>query len=108
VLGPEDRRADGLYRSHPSSGGWPGLGARAWPVPAWWLAKPLPGDLVDNMTKARIRLTVCRLKRDPLLRRLIADGGLLIIGGYYHLRSGIVDIVALSSPVQATADQLWL
>jgi carbonic anhydrase len=62
--------------------------------PAYRAAKPLPGDLVDNMIRAQIRLTVCRLRRDPLLRRLIADSGLLIIGGYYHLRSGAVDIIA--------------
>lgn len=62
--------------------------------PAYRVAKPLPGNLVDNMIRAQIRLTVCRLKRDPLLRRLIAESGLLIIGGYYHLRSGAVDIVA--------------
>src|SRR6185437_10642320 len=62
--------------------------------PAYRAAKPLPGDLVDNMIRAQVRLTVGRLKRDPLLRRVIADNGLLIVGGYYHLRSGAVDIIA--------------
>ena len=62
--------------------------------PAYRAAKLLPGDLVDNMTRAQIQLTVCRLKRDPPLRRLIAHSGLLMVGGYYHLRSGIVDIIA--------------
>lgn len=62
--------------------------------PAYRAAKPLPGDLVDNMIRAQIRLTVCRLKRNPLLRRVIVDNGLLIVGGYYHLRSGAVEIVA--------------
>jgi len=62
--------------------------------PAYRAAKPLAGDLVDNMIRAQIQLTVCRLKRDPLLRRLVAQSGLLIVGGYYHLRSGTVDIVA--------------
>ena len=42
----------------------------------------------------QIGLTVRQLKQNPLLRRLIADSGLLIVGGYYHLRSGLVDIIA--------------
>lgn len=62
--------------------------------PAYRVAKPLPGDLVDNMVRAQIRLTVGRLKRDPVLRNQIIDHGLLIVGGYYHLHSGRVDIIA--------------
>ena len=62
--------------------------------PAYRVAKPLPGDLTDNMIRAQIRLTVRRLRLDPLLRALIAGGRLAIVGGYYHLRSGIVDLIA--------------
>jgi len=60
--------------------------------PAYRVAKPLPGDLTDNMIRAQIRLTVRRLRHDPLLRDLIADGRLDVVGGYYHLRSGAVEI----------------
>jgi carbonic anhydrase len=56
--------------------------------PAYYVAKPQPGCLVDNMVRAQIRLTVQRLKADPLL------GNQLIVGGYYAMASGAVDIIA--------------
>jgi carbonic anhydrase len=56
--------------------------------PAYYLAKPQPGDLVDNMVAAQVRLTVRRLKADPLL------GSQLIVGGRYAMASGVVDIIA--------------
>ena len=62
--------------------------------PAYYVAKPQPGCLIDNMTRAQTRLTVQRLKRDPLLRELINTSGLKIVGGYYYLRSGLVEIIA--------------
>ena len=62
--------------------------------PAYHAAKPQPGDLADNMTRAQIRLSVDRLKRDPLLRKLITADGLMIVGGHYDLRSGLVEIIA--------------
>jgi len=62
--------------------------------PAYDAAKPRRGDLVDNMTRAQTRLTVQRLKRDPLLRKLIETDGLVIVGGHYELRSGLVEIIA--------------
>jgi carbonic anhydrase len=56
--------------------------------PAYHAAKPQPGDLVNNMVRAQIRLTVERLKADPLL------GSQLIVGGRYAMASGAVDIIA--------------
>jgi carbonic anhydrase len=56
--------------------------------PAYYVAKPLPGNLVDNMVRAQIRLTVQRLKANPLLCNQ------LIVGGYYTMASGVVDIIA--------------
>jgi carbonic anhydrase len=56
--------------------------------PAYYAAKPQPGDLVDNMVRAQIRLTVQRLKADRLLRSQ------LIVGGRYAMASGVVDIIA--------------
>ena len=61
--------------------------------PAYHEAKPRRGDLVDNMTRAQTRLTVQRLKRDPVLRKLIETDGLMIVGGHYDLRSGLVEII---------------
>jgi carbonic anhydrase len=56
--------------------------------PAYCVAKPQPGDLVDNMVRAQIRLTVQRLKAEPLLRNQ------LIVGGRYAMSSGVVNIIA--------------
>jgi carbonic anhydrase len=56
--------------------------------PAYRVAQPQPGDLVDNMVRAQIRLTVRQLKQDPLLSNL------MIVGGYYELASGVIDVIA--------------
>lgn len=53
-----------------------------------------PGDLAANMIRAQTRLTVRRLERDPVLRELADDGGLLIAGGYYDLGSGAVTLLS--------------
>jgi carbonic anhydrase len=62
--------------------------------PAYDVAVQEPGDLVENMVRAQVRLTVAALKEDPLLAELIADDGLVIVGGRYGLESGQVEIIA--------------
>jgi len=62
--------------------------------PAYEVAASLPGDLVENMVRAQVRLDVAELKADPLIAGLIADHGLLVIGGRYDLTSGAVEIIA--------------
>ena len=61
--------------------------------PAYNVAKPQPGDLADNMTRAQTRLTVHKLQQDPLLRELMTTKGLTIVGGHYYLSSGVVEII---------------
>lgn len=62
--------------------------------PAYQVAIQQAGDLVDNMVRAQTRLTVERLKRDHLLRKLIENEGLKIVGGHYSLDSGKVHLIA--------------
>jgi carbonic anhydrase len=62
--------------------------------PAYHLAKPLPGDLADNMSRVQTKLTVHALKQDPLLARLMTTDGLTVVGGHYDLDSGLVQIIA--------------
>jgi carbonic anhydrase len=62
--------------------------------PAYRAAKGQPGNLMDNMIRVQTRLTVHRLRRDPVLARLTATGQLVIIGGHYTLASGRVQIIA--------------
>ena len=56
--------------------------------PAHYVANPQPGNLLDNMVRAQIRLTVQQLKANPLLCNQ------LIVGGRYAMASGVVEIIA--------------
>jgi carbonic anhydrase len=62
--------------------------------PAYRVAVGQPGDLVDNMVRAQIQLTVRQLQLDPPLRKLTESEGLVIVGGYYQLDSGAVELLA--------------
>src|SRR5215469_3549302 len=62
--------------------------------PAYQAAVGEPGDLVENMVRAQIRLTVAALKDSPLLAQLSRDQGLVIVGGRYDLDSGEVEVIA--------------
>jgi carbonic anhydrase len=55
----------------------------------------MPGDLVDNAIRANIRLVVEQLTgRSPLLAEMLAHGEIKIVGGYYPLQSGRVELTA--------------
>jgi carbonic anhydrase len=56
--------------------------------PAYYVARRQPGNMVENMVRAQIRLTVRQLQQNPLLRSQ------LIVGGRYAMASGVVDIIA--------------
>ena len=62
--------------------------------PAYEVAVRLPDDLIENMVRAQVRLTVERLKADPLLAELTRDYGMLVVGGRYDLTSGAVEMIA--------------
>jgi carbonic anhydrase len=50
------------------------------------------GDELDNTVKANIELTVNHLRSTPLLAHAIEQGKLKIIGAYYDLHSGLVNV----------------
>ena len=62
--------------------------------PAYDAAAGRPGDLVDNVVQAQVRLTVERLKRDQPLAERIPAGTLLVVGGRYSLETGAVELIA--------------
>lgn len=62
--------------------------------PAYDAAVAQHGDLVDNTVRAQTRLTVARLKADPLIREYAAHHPLLVVGAYYSLDTGVVSIIA--------------
>jgi carbonic anhydrase len=62
--------------------------------PSYELAVGQPGDLVENMVRAQVRLTVDALKNDPLLAKVGGDDGLVVTGARYDLDSGAVELIA--------------
>lgn len=56
-------------------------------------ARNQPGNVWDNVAKANVRLAVAQLKATPLIAKKIAEGELEVIGGYYYLQSGKVEIL---------------
>ena len=55
-------------------------------TPAYELAKPRPGDQIDNTIRAQIQLTVERLRADPI----VCEEHSYVIGAYYSLDTGYV------------------
>ena len=63
-------------------------------APSVKAVRGLPGDLLANATKANVRLNVERLKTaTPILGKAVEEKKLLVVGGYYDLGSGVVDLV---------------
>ncbi len=62
--------------------------------PAYEVAVGQPGDLVENVVRAQIHLTVEALRADPLLADLISEQGLLIVGARYDLDSELIEVIA--------------
>jgi carbonic anhydrase len=62
--------------------------------PAYKVAIKQSGDLLDNMVRAQTKLTVKRIRHDPLIEELIHHGKLKVAGAYYSLDTGAVSIIA--------------
>ena len=53
------------------------------------------GDLLTASTLENIRINVAMLKDStPLLRKLVEEKKLIVVGGLYHLDTGTVEMVA--------------
>lgn len=53
------------------------------------------GDLLSATTLENIKINVATLKDStPLLRKLVADKKLMVVGGLYHLDTGKVELIA--------------
>lgn len=62
--------------------------------PAVENGKRLGGDLWEQAGRAQIALQVDRLKRSPVLAEAVADGALCVVGTWYDLESGLVEMTA--------------
>jgi len=60
--------------------------------PAVEKVKNKPGDLLDNAIRANIALGVDKLKTTPILTEHLEKGKIKIVGAYYDLETGVVDI----------------
>ena len=59
------------------------------------VADKMPGDLLENTTNANIKLNVERLRAaTPILRGLVAQGKLKVVGMLYNLKTGRLELVA--------------
>lgn len=71
----------------------PSLVARL--APAVLAARNQPGDLLVNATKANVRMNVERLKTaTPIVSKAVDEAKLKIVGGYYNLKTGAVDLIS--------------
>jgi carbonic anhydrase len=62
--------------------------------PAVESSKDKNGDHLDNAIKANVMLQASRLKASPVISKLIAENKLKVVGGYYDLDTGVVNILA--------------
>lgn len=62
--------------------------------PAVELAKKMSGNIIENSSKCNIELVINNIKSaDPILSKLDGLNELTMVGAYYNLHSGIVDIL---------------
>ncbi|MEQ8168212.1 MAG: carbonic anhydrase [Candidatus Eremiobacterota bacterium] len=63
-------------------------------MPSVAKAKELKGDIYENTTKLNILKAVDELTANPpILDKLVAKGQLKIVGAYYNLETGLVEIL---------------
>jgi carbonic anhydrase len=53
------------------------------------------GDLLDAVTRANIKISVESLRQaTPLIKKMVDDKSVMIVGGLYHLDTGRVEVLA--------------
>ncbi|OIO53644.1 MAG: hypothetical protein AUJ55_13295 [Proteobacteria bacterium CG1_02_64_396] len=62
-------------------------------APAVEVARQVGGNLWDNAVRAQISLVVERLRHAPILHKAVAQGRLKVVGAYYDLESGLVEVM---------------
>jgi carbonic anhydrase len=62
--------------------------------PAVDAAAGKPGDQLENVAKANVMLQVKRLQTSPVIAKLVQEGKLKVVGGYYDLDTGTVSLVS--------------
>jgi carbonic anhydrase len=62
--------------------------------PAVKKVQKMPGDLVDNAIRANASLVVSKIKSSkPILAEMVSKGELEVIGAYYNIETGAVELL---------------
>ena len=62
--------------------------------PAIKKVQKMPGDLVDNAIRANASLVVNKIKSSkPILAEMVEKGEIEVIGAYYNIETGAVEIL---------------
>lgn len=57
-------------------------------------AKTIQGDIVENTAKCNVHLVVDQIKTlEPVIAKLVEDNELDVVGAYYNLKTGAVEII---------------
>lgn len=63
-------------------------------APAVQASKNQPGDAVMNAVETNVRMMVEQLKNcDPIISEKVRHGGVQVVGGVYHIDSGVVEML---------------
>ncbi|MBO0350550.1 carbonic anhydrase [Phormidium pseudopriestleyi FRX01] len=62
-------------------------------APALATSQGQNGDALENAVKANVYWQVKQLKKSPVISELITDGKLKVVGGYYDLDTGEVELL---------------
>jgi carbonic anhydrase len=62
--------------------------------PAVEQATHQPGDQVENVIKANVKMQMQRLFASPVIAKQVREGKLNVVGGYYDLGKGTVSLIA--------------
>lgn len=61
--------------------------------PAVAASAHLPGNPIENAVKTNVRMIVYTLKKTAFISKLIEENKIDVVGGYYHLASGEVEVL---------------
>ena len=63
-------------------------------LPALEQAKGRSGDLIENTIRANVKLVVSQIQSSkPILASLVQENKIQVIGAYYNIDNGVVDII---------------
>jgi carbonic anhydrase len=86
----------GAVKAAVTGGEFPGLiGSLVYAIkPAVDASEGKPGDRLENAIKTNVLLQTKRLQTSPVIFKLVQQGKLKVVGGYYDLDTGKVELVS--------------